>query len=694
MCGIGLTLLCDECCCCHQARENRQQYSCLTQSNADELHQSISDELANRGPDLTHQRYTVSSPFCFGDDSRSNESKGRGDIRHEFRVNKHDDTATDTSCVCECTWHLTLLASVLHMRGDEITTQPFVLDDENDIFVLCWNGELYSCNFVSNDVDVDLADYDAADETEHFRSDTGDMMSILSSTIRKARSQGLGSDETHGAVADAVSSVRGEFSFILYHRSKIGMSDEGVYYCRDPFGRRSLLISDDNHGEYPLSSLSRLLVASTSFHVGDRDLSFKELEAGRLFNIDLRTGSATSIPLPRPTLIPPPVVKHDEAYAMTLKENGILESLVRASETFHALLDRAVSRRVVNAPKPVQSTYSDRPASVGVLFSGGIDSVVLAALSDAHVPQDEPIDLINVAFTSPKISVSLSPDRAAALLSFEEMKAKWPSRHWRFIAVDVPYDDVLKNEKQICSLIAPLESTMDFNIATAFWFASRGSGVEIVDGSMQASGLEKSSTSLLRFASNAAISGSTAECSEPDRASEVGHAATRASALSPCTSYARVLLIGIGADEQLGGYGRHRSVYNKGGYEALRAELEMERERLWTRNLGRDDRVIASNGKDARFPFLDEDVVGFLQSLDVLDICDMERPRGEGEKLILRLIAKRIGVEKCSNLVKRAIQFGSRIAKCSDVDRFGSSRKAQGHSRHRQSNTKQGTEAK
>ena len=135
-------------------------------------------------------------------------------------------------------------------------------------------------------------------------------------------------------------------------------------------------------------------------------------------------------------------------------------------------------------------------------------------------------------------------------------------------------------------------------------------------------------------------------------------------------------------------------MYNNGGYEALRAELEMERERLWTRNLGRDDRVIASHGKDARFPFLDEDVVAFLQSLDVLSICDMERPRGEGEKLILRLIAKKIGVEKCSNLVKRAIQFGSRIAKCSDVDRFGSSRKAQGHSRHRQSSTNKGREAK
>ena len=421
-----------------------------------------------------------------------------------------------------------------------------------------------------------------------------------------------------------------------------------------------------------------------------------ELEAGTVFRLDLSEDavqmSSVRLSRPKPNVL---LVEHDTSYADRLKEEGIAESLVKSSETFHSLLDRAVRRRVVNAPKPETDDANDGgagAASVGILFSGGIDSVVLAAMCDNHVPPEQPIDLINVAFMSDKIKISSSPDRAAALLSFEEMKRRWPNRSWRFIAVDVPYDEVLKNEERICRLISPLDSTMDFNIATAFWFASRGQGIEIHGGSDSGGGVpdavQEQSTAgaapLLRFASSQSEV-MEAQTLAPDKNNKEKHDDDDSFPIH-YTSMARVLLVGIGADEQLAGYGRHRSVFNKGGYEALRTELEMERKRIWTRNLGRDDRVISDHGKEARFPFLDEDLVGFLQSLDVLDICDMDRPQGEGDKLILRLVAKKIGVQKCSNLVKRAIQFGSRIAKCSDVDRFGSSRKAQGNSQHRQSN--------
>mmetsp|Transcript_14587 Transcript_14587/g.19468 ORF Transcript_14587/g.19468 Transcript_14587/m.19468 type:complete len:119 (+) Transcript_14587:1-357(+) len=108
----------------------------------------------------------------------------------------------------------------------------------------------------------------------------------------------------------------------------------------------------------------------------------------------------------------------------------------------------------------------------------------------------------------------------------------------------------------------------------------------------------------------------------------------------------------------------------------------MEKQRLWTRNLGRDDRCISDHGREARFPFLDEEVVEFLEKIPLEDICDMNQPEGVGDKMILRIISRWIGVEQCSSLVKRAIQFGSRIAKVSDVSRFGSSRKADGQNSH------------
>lgn len=74
----------------------------------------------------------------------------------------------------------------------------------------------------------------------------------------------------------------------------------------------------------------------------------------------------------------------------------------------------------------------------------------------------------------------------------------------------------------------------------------------------------------------------------------------------------QTLFIGIGADEQLGGYSRHRrqfrleccslmleySLYlymkltacRSGGWEKLLDELDMDIKRLSQRNLGRDDR--------------------------------------------------------------------------------------------------------
>ena len=46
--------------------------------------------------------------------------------------------------------------------------------------------------------------------------------------------------------------------------------------------------------------------------------------------------------------------------------------------------------------------------------------------------------------------------------------------------------------------------------------------------------------------------------------------------------------------------------------------------------------------------------------------------------MILRLVAIRLGLTECSGLVKRAIQFGSRIAQSSNKVQFGSNTKGKG----------------
>ena len=94
----------------------------------------------------------------------------------------------------------------------------------------------------------------------------------------------------------------------------------------------------------------------------------------------------------------------------------------------------------------------------------------------------------------------------------------------------------------------------------------------------------------------------------------------------------------------MAGYGRHKTTFQRGGYELLREELRMEVSRLWTRNLGRDDRCLSDHGREARFPYLDEDVVAFLELLPIECKCDFSLPLGSGDKRILRLVARTIGV--------------------------------------------------
>lgn len=149
-------------------------------------------------------------------------------------------------------------------------------------------------------------------------------------------------------------------------------------------------------------------------------------------------------------------------------------------------LDNSVMLRVRNIPRRASSEKGR--AQVAVLFSGGIDSAILAFLAhryfdescsivvlvlilcpSRHVPLDEPIDLLNVAFQNPrKIQVQtegnigaipkrekkrqlkaaeingvlkestsyMVPDRVTGLQEVEEFKRTCPGRTWNFVSIN------------------------------------------------------------------------------------------------------------------------------------------------------------------------------------------------------------------------------------------------------------------
>lgn len=81
-----------------------------------------------------------------------------------------------------------------------------------------------------------------------------------------------------------------------------------------------------------------------------------------------------------------------------------------------------------------------------------------------------------------------------------------------------------------------------------------------------------------------------------------------------------------------------------------------------------------------RCPYLDEAVVAFLGSLPGHLLADLDAPPGAGDKRLLRAAAVAVGLPAAGSarLVKRAIQFGSRIAKLGNRERFGAVRRGDG----------------
>ena len=73
---------------------------------------------------------------------------------------------------------------------------------------------------------------------------------------------------------------------------------------------------------------------------------------------------------------------------------------------------------------------------------------------------------------------------------------------------------------------------------------------------------------------------------------------TGTNSISSCR---QVVLVGMGADEQLAGYGRHRSAFQRQSWPGLIAEIQAQLLGICERNLGRDDRIISDHGREARY---------------------------------------------------------------------------------------------
>ncbi|XP_049852069.1 asparagine synthetase domain-containing protein 1-like [Schistocerca gregaria] len=413
-----------------------------------------------------------------------------------------------------------------------------------------------------------------------------------------------------------MSSVEGPWSMIYY-----SMRERAIWFGRDARGRRSLLVgsvrgdSDDR--------LEVICVSSVAMHRAGLAIKWSDVDTRGLYRFDVCQKQIKVCPWPEKGGLRFRIdLCRSAQRPMDLDQREV--SLCSLVDELLRLLRESVRLCIFPRGGALASSSDwsadDAHADVAVLFSGGLDSTILAALVDLELPSCHSVDLINVSFGS-ESEVLETPDRLNATDSYRALCAASPDRPWRLVLVDVSKEELQENLPRITSLAYPSDTIMDISISAPLWFASRGSGV-------------------------AASVSSKPTCG-----------------WAPYRSRARTLLVGTGADEQFGGYGRHRVQYRKNGWEGLQNELNKDVARLWKRNLGRDDRVLKDHGRRVCLPYLDERLMSWVAERQLCDLVDMDLPPGEGDKYLLRLLAKRLKLGPASTLPKKAIQFGTNIVK-------------------------------
>lgn len=129
-------------------------------------------------------------------------------------------------------------------------------------------------------------------------------------------------------------------------------------------------------------------------------------------------------------------------------------------------LSTAISVRLMNA--------NDK--GIAILFSGGVDSLLMAVIADRVLDLQIPIDLINVAFDRDGGDFRV-PDRITGISAYRTLIDATPNRQWRFIEVNVDRTELQTyRQTSIRRLLLPANTVLDDSIGCVLWFGARGVG--------------------------------------------------------------------------------------------------------------------------------------------------------------------------------------------------------------------------
>lgn len=427
------------------------------------------------------------------------------------------------------------------------------------------------------------------------------------------------------AILELFSDIRGEFALIIFNKSK-----NEIIFGRDRLGRRSLLISASNESfclvsvggngnliELPADGIYHMNLNSDWSKIKRYNYPAEtEVENHRnneLIFINNFDDSPLDVEKVLSNASEFTITVDAIPYSKKLPEHWNFHQNVSDTSTNQneeiALVDELLNEAVSRRIK-----Y--RKGKIGILFSGGLDCSLVVYYAAKNV--SDVIYLFSVAFGKNEKDFAACPDRKTAESSYLELCQLFKendSVKLELVRINIFKDELEdKRRNHIRYLINPRVSVLDDSIGSALWFAS----------------------------------------SFPIE-------------LERCT----VLLSGLGADELFCGYSQHRRIHDREGIGALGTDVQNMIERIAERNCGRDDRVISDSGREYRMPFLDLDFISAISKIPISKRCNLKLDRGVGEKSLLRELAKSKGLVSISGLEKRAIQFGSRIAKMANGKQKG-----------------------
>lgn len=273
---------------------------------------------------------------------------------------------------------LTLQASVMQMR-QMLVPQPVSIRWEQNSLCLAWNGEVYqrttqTADANSNDSNANHTDSSRQQQLEDvwsFQQSDARLVALAIQEALQQQQQQQTCTATDNEAPETVllqvltrvlsTLINAEFALCL-------VTDTAVYYARDGLGRRSLLVFCPSQNKKPSNAIWEL--ASVACHT--KGGSWKEVEPGHVYCYNWRNGTTTSLSLS----------------SFALCGLFVPESMEEASRHLQNLLAQAVERRL--------GDRHEQPCAI--LFSGGLDSVIIAALALEILPWDHSIHLVNVSF--------------------------------------------------------------------------------------------------------------------------------------------------------------------------------------------------------------------------------------------------------------------------------------------------------